>query len=68
MGKTPKKWINLKEFEELEADDRLQCKFMNGIAIVLESPSDNEVRVIFEGGCWDKRELNLIRQQIYKVL
>ena len=68
MGRTSNEWIGITEFRELEADDALQVRFMNGKAIVQEVLSDEEVRVIFEGGCWDKKELNLIRQQISKVL
>jgi hypothetical protein len=69
MGAKSKEWIDSVTFSEIEVDDILTVRFMNGKAIVKEIDEKNEeVTVIFKGGCWDGKELMLIRHQIKKIL
>ena len=70
MGKESKKWINKETFEKITPGDRLNIRYMNGIAIVQEQPDVEKetIDVTFEGGAWNGRTINLIRQQIERIL
>lgn len=70
MGKASKKWIDKETFENITPGDRLDIRYMNGTAIVQKEPDVEKetVDVTFKGGAWDGRTLNLIRQQIAKIL
>ena len=61
------KWIHPEEFAEIEAGDRLEIRFMNGIPTVEEHLGD-ELKVHFKGGAWDGKTIHIVRQQISKVL
>ena len=67
MGNKSNKWINFDDFIKLKTDDRLKIRFMNGIAIVQKILSDDEIVVMFEGGCWNNKEINIIRHQVNKI-
>jgi len=63
------KWITKESFSELEPGDRLKVRRMKGTAIVQQLPSkDDDISVTFKDGPWDGRSLNLIRNQISKIL
>ena len=70
MGRPSKRWIDKDKFESIKHGDMLKVRYMSGTAIVQQNPDvdKNEVSVKFEGSPWNDRTLNLIRQQISKVL
>lgn len=62
------RWITKEDFEKIEPKDKLKVRYMKGEARVIEEPVEDTVRVIFLSGPWKDRELELIHQQIEKVL
>mgnify|MGYP003646082169 CR=1 FL=1 len=62
------RWITKEEFDKIEPKDKLQVRYMNGTARVIAESVEDTVRVIFLDGPWKNRELDLIHQQIEKIL
>lgn len=62
------RWITKEDFDKIEPKDKIEVRYMNGIAKVIEVPVEDTVRVIFLSGPWKDRVLDLIHQQIKKVL
>ena len=62
------RWITKEEFDKIEPQDKLQVRYMNGTARVVADTVDDTVRVIFLSGPWKDRVLDLIHQQIEKIL
>jgi hypothetical protein len=62
------RWVVKEDIDKIETGDKLQVRYMNGTARVIEDPEEDTVRVIFLSGPWKDRVLDLIHQQIEKVL
>ena len=63
-----KEYIKKDQFDKIEKKDKLNTRFMGECIVTDVYPDIQELKVKFTNGAWKDRELNLIRQQIERIL
>ena len=64
--KRSRKYISKEQFDKLKVNDVVKVRFMIGKAIIKEIISDDQLLVTFKNGCWNGKDVEIIRQQISK--